>query len=238
MISTLSSLMTPRVVIKTIHDVASDGKVGIVKTLGFQCCCVARTNVCMQGIDETHRSVLECLQFTTTMAIGTHITMTSWWVRWRLKLPASRLFVQPFIQAKIKENIKALRHWPLWGEFTGHRWIPRTKGQLRGKCFHLMTSSWDLRSDSQMDTPSISWYFLVSRCRYFVGLRRFNVNREGCIYINMNNTIIYIFSSLHYSCLFSNTIANSFNLLEIMIGGLLPLNQHCTRWVTFLNRGL
>ena len=22
------------------------------------------------------------------------------------------------------------------------RWIPRTKGQLRGKCFHLMTSPW------------------------------------------------------------------------------------------------
>ena len=29
----------------------------------------------------------------------------------------------------------------LWGEFTGDRWIPHTKGQLRGKCFHLMTSS-------------------------------------------------------------------------------------------------
>ena len=28
------------------------------------------------------------------------------------------------------------------GEFTGDRWIPRTNGQLRGKCFHLMTSSW------------------------------------------------------------------------------------------------
>ena len=26
------------------------------------------------------------------------------------------------------------------------RWIPRTKGQLRGKCFHLMTSSWELTS--------------------------------------------------------------------------------------------
>ena len=25
--------------------------------------------------------------------------------------------------------------------FTGDRWIPRTNGQLRGKCFHLMTSS-------------------------------------------------------------------------------------------------
>ena len=34
------------------------------------------------------------------------------------------------------------RHWPLCGEFTGDRWIPRTNGQLRGKCFHLMTSSW------------------------------------------------------------------------------------------------
>ena len=33
-----------------------------------------------------------------------------------------------------QENIKAPR-------FTGNRWIPRTKGQQRGKCFHLMTSS-------------------------------------------------------------------------------------------------
>ena len=29
----------------------------------------------------------------------------------------------------------------VWGT-QRHRWIPRTKGQLRGKCFHLMTSSW------------------------------------------------------------------------------------------------
>ena len=34
------------------------------------------------------------------------------------------------IQAQIKENIKAPRHWPLCGEVTGT------------KCFHLMTSSW------------------------------------------------------------------------------------------------
>ena len=31
------------------------------------------------------------------------------------------------IRALIKENIKAPRHWPLCGEFTGDRWIPRTK---------------------------------------------------------------------------------------------------------------
>ena len=27
------------------------------------------------------------------------------------------------------ENIEAQRHWPLCGEFTGDRWIPRTNGQ-------------------------------------------------------------------------------------------------------------
>ena len=30
----------------------------------------------------------------------------------------------------------------VWG-IHRDRWIPRTKGQLRGKCFHLMTSSWE-----------------------------------------------------------------------------------------------
>ena len=47
----------------------------------------------------------------------------------RLKSPASPLFTQPFIEAQIKENIKAPRHWPLWGEFTVDRWIPRKNGQ-------------------------------------------------------------------------------------------------------------
>ena len=40
---------------------------------------------------------------------------------------ASRVFTQPFVQAQIKENIKAPHRWPLWGEFTDDRWIPRTK---------------------------------------------------------------------------------------------------------------
>ena len=31
----------------------------------------------------------------------------------------------------------------VWG-IHRDRWIPRTKGQLRGKCFHLMTSSCDV----------------------------------------------------------------------------------------------
>ena len=42
---------------------------------------------------------------------------------------ASRLFAYLFVQAQIKENNQAPRHWPLWGESTGDRWIPLTKGQ-------------------------------------------------------------------------------------------------------------
>ena len=43
------------------------------------------------------------------------ITVTSWWMRWHLKSPALGLFTQAFIQAQVKANIKAPRHWPLWG---------------------------------------------------------------------------------------------------------------------------
>ena len=59
----------------------------------------------------------------------------------KIKSSASWFFTQPFCQAQVDENIKAPRHWPLWGELTSHWWIPRTKGQLCGKYFHLMTSS-------------------------------------------------------------------------------------------------
>ena len=41
----------------------------------------------------------------------------------------SVVFSQLFLYVQIKENTKAPRHWPLWGEFTGDQWIPRIKGQ-------------------------------------------------------------------------------------------------------------
>ena len=28
-----------------------------------------------------------------------------------------------------QKKFKAQRHWPLWGEFIGDRWIPLTNGQ-------------------------------------------------------------------------------------------------------------
>ena len=76
----------------------------------------------------------------------------------RLKSPALRLFTQPFLQAQIKENFKAPRHWPLWGEFPGDWSIPRTKGQSREKLFHLMTSSWNTISQ---EGEAFSWPLIV-----------------------------------------------------------------------------
>ena len=60
---------------------------------------------------------------------GLSITVTSKWARLHLKSPASLLFAQLFVQTQIKVNIKALCHWPLWGESTSDWWIPLTKGR-------------------------------------------------------------------------------------------------------------
>ena len=69
---------------------------------------------------------------------NTEMEMSCWWnlvnghynnfpLQWRhngrddVWSPALRLFTESFIQAQIKENIKAPRHWPLFGEFTGDK---------------------------------------------------------------------------------------------------------------------
>ena len=91
---------------------------------------------------ETQVENLNAIWYMPCLTQNTHFNdIMSKWARWRLKSPASRLFTQPFIQAQIKEIIKAPRHWPLCGDFNDDRWIPRTKGPWRGKCFRLMTSS-------------------------------------------------------------------------------------------------
>ena len=69
------------------------------------------------------------------------IIMTSSWARWRLKSPAPRLFTQPFVQARIKENTSSASLAFVRGI---HRWPVNSphKGSLTRKCFYLMTSSW------------------------------------------------------------------------------------------------
>ena len=92
------------------------------------------------------------------------ITVKSWWALWHIKSLAFRLFAQPVVQAHIKENRKALRHWPLWGESTADLWIPLTKGQWGDKYFHLMTASWLLLVWLISVSKRGTWY-LNTTCR-------------------------------------------------------------------------
>ena len=95
--------------------------------------------------------------------ISDHITLTSQWPRWRLKSPASRLFTQSFIHTQIKENIKAPRHWPLWGEFTGTGEFPAQRPS-----YAKTVSIWWRHHDSPTYIPvtrpqwlkDIHWYFM------------------------------------------------------------------------------
>ena len=61
------------------------------------------------------------------------ITVTSSWARWRFKSTASQLFSQSFIQAQIKESIKAPLHWSYCMEFSGCR----KQKKMQVKCMLL-----------------------------------------------------------------------------------------------------
>ena len=60
------------------------------------------------------------------------------------------------------------------GIHLGQRWIPRTNGQLRGKCSHLMMSSWN-----QSWLISYGWYYIIYfiRCLFFI-LKRLHIHAE------------------------------------------------------------
>ena len=51
------------------------------------------------------------------------------------------LFAQLLDQGQIKENIKASRHWPLWGKFTGDRWVIVFK---RGERIEISSTEWSI----------------------------------------------------------------------------------------------
>ena len=68
------------------------------------------------------------------------ITVTLLGARWCLKSPPS-LFTQPFLQAQMKDNIKGLRHWPLCGEFSGHK-RPVTRNMFPF-CYVIMSNEKD-----------------------------------------------------------------------------------------------
>ena len=57
------------------------------------------------------------------------------------------------------------------------------KAQLRGKCFHLMTSSWIASGDSEVDQYNISHLALDCRVRGFIHHRRSKMSQYYFSYI-------------------------------------------------------
>ena len=84
---------------------------------------------------------------------------------------ASLISSLTIVYSKIYSSADQRKHqsWPLCGEFTGDRWIPRTNGQWRGKCFHLMTSSWLMTATTRRRIPvkrrhTPPWYTACKAC--------------------------------------------------------------------------
>ena len=72
-----------------------------------------------------------CMFWFTVVISDPSITVTSEWARWRLKSPALglRIVCTTVCSGADKKTMKALRHWPLWGEFTGDRWSLRADSE-------------------------------------------------------------------------------------------------------------
>ena len=64
---------------------------------------------------------------------------------------ASQITILTVVYSTVYSDVDKKKHQSsaslafVWG-IHRDRWIPRTKGQLRGKCFHLMMSSWEMSS--------------------------------------------------------------------------------------------
>ena len=107
-------------------------------------------------------------QWETTLLCNVVSHWLSTYSKWSLEVNVSNL-----------ENIKALRHWPLCGEFTGDRWIyvvrmlPRSLSLnwCKAHC-HILVSQKSVSDDSwwrhQMETFSV---LLAILCRKFTGHR-------------------------------------------------------------------
>ena len=131
--------------------------------------------------------------------------MTLWWARWRLKSPASQLFIQPFIWALMKENIKAPRHWPLCREFTGDR-CGEFPAQMTGNAEKfpfddvIMTALWSMSSPSLPDR----WHNNCDHWQIYCDQPDWNIShpsviRYDCISANNIRALRYVCNMWHFA---------------------------------------
>ena len=102
-----------------------------------------------------------------------------------------RLFAQSFVQVQIKENIKAPRHWTLWGEPPVTGGFPSQR-PVHGKFFHLMTSSWikhtnplkTMRKPHQGHSSQNMCIFINNYGHIYMYIYIYNVD-ESCVVIGV-----------------------------------------------------
>ena len=118
----------------------------------------------------------------------------------------------------------------VWG-IHRDRWIPRTKGQLRGKCFHLMTLSWIVWhaisiSDKYIVYGYVTWAplrFTLSATRLLIQKYQRFINWQGEIFI------------IHLSCIKSRNnkdvlhkmYITNYDLWYSIMGYLHPRDSQC-----------
>ena len=136
-------------------------------------------------------------------------------------------FIQPFIQALIKENIKAPRHWPLCREFTGDRWISPHKGPVTRKMFPFDDVIRHREGCPRIERPLISSICPGGRCLTFLDARqsgRYSVHGMfKCIPLNDN---VAFWQSV---CLWLNIHVIFFSTIMVFILKKLPdkfMHQH------------
>ena len=103
------------------------------------------------------------------------------------------MFAQPFVQAQIKENIKAPRHWPLWGESICDRWIPIAKA-------------------SNTENIPIWWRHLVKTRRTYVPA---NIHVHRFLNGNLHHASIQFWTS-HYSDVTMSAMASRVTDISIV----------------------
>ena len=101
-----------------------------------------------------------------------------------------------------QRNIKAPRHWPLWGEqFTGDRWILRTNGQYRGKCLQCGNHVWQLRGSSTEISTSCD---ISEMIEVLIPKIHYNLNKEGFVRISFTEVNRNATSSVQISMCYAN----------------------------------
>ena len=124
--------------------------------------------------------------------------------------------------------------------FTGDRWIPRIKGQWRGKCFHLMTSSWWsirnkdtcqwLRERHDHSFGSSIFSRIITVSHYISKLRMKTLSRSSLI-----QSFDWNIGNFNFNCHISRNINTLFSCLDFYFAVTAPVKGH---WIMWQNESL